>query len=153
MRPHDELAAMAAQLHAAQTIAAELEEAEAEATAAAQYGLGPRARRVSKAVVDLHRPPTVGGRPPRTLQWTTNDPMRDDPAPETVAQLTRWDPRAKTARYILVGTKAAHEIGALLDLGLTPTAVITRNAGVEVVIDTPPTTLDGRSVWTEVEHR
>ena len=67
-------------------------------------------------------------------------------------------PTRQDARYTLVGTKTAREIGALLALGLEPTAINTRNErtgaiGVELVFDTPHTTPDGRSNRTEVEHR
>ena len=84
-------------------------------------------RPISKGVLDLHRPPTVAGRPPRALRWKTNDPMADWREPVTVAQLLRWDPRANVARYTLASTKAAREIGALLAIGLGPIVIHTRN--------------------------
>ena len=119
----------------------------------------PRERIVTcEEVFELHQPPTVAGRPPRALRWKTNDPMADWREPVTVAQLLRWDSRANAARYTLASTKAAREIGALLEIGLEPTVVHTRNErtgaiGVELVFDTPHTTPDDRSNRTEVEHR
>ena len=109
-------------------------------------------------MLEVHRPPTVAGRPPRVLQWQSNDPMLTEPQPEAVAQLLRWDQRANLARYTLTRTRAAREIGALLAIGLEPTVVHTRNErtgalGVELVFDTPHTTPDGRSNRTKVEHR
>lgn len=144
MRDAEELAALAARRDAAQAIVAELEECEAEALEEAQFELRPRVRQVSKGVLDLHRPPTVAGRPPRVLQWQSNDPMLPDRQPVTVAQLLRWDPRANVARYTLASTRAAREIGALLPIGLEPTVIHTRNKrtgaiGVELVMDSPHT--------------
>ena len=112
-RRQDQLRATVA---AVQTIAAEMEEREAEAVAVAQYELRPRARHVSLGVLDLHRPPIVGGKPPRILQWQSNDPMLNNPQPAAVATLLRWDAQARVARYTLARTKAAGEIGALLEL-------------------------------------
>ena len=143
-RRQDQLRATVA---AVQTIAAEMEEREAEAVAVAQYELRPRARHVSLGVLDLHRPPIVGGKPPRILQWQSNDPMLNNPQPAAVATLLRWDAQARVARYTLARTKAAGEIGALLELGLEPTVRHTLNErtgaiGVELVMDSPHTAPD-----------
>ena len=120
--------------------------------------LRPRARYVDKGVLDLHRPPTVAGRPPRALRWKTNDPMADWREPVTVAQLLPWDPRAGVGPLHTLHHEGAREIGALLAIGLEPTVIHTRNEhtgaiGVELVFDTPHTTPDDRSNGTEVEHR